>query len=217
VRVHGGSVSSRFDIPITDIQGDGPCTRAFTGGIERFQFCDKRFRRGKARLERFGEFNRVGDQYDGYEDFKKDLAESIDKVKAESTGQSLTSKQITAVELNVKLKPGQADDPEWREKVNLIHDGYSRVSKRRPYYRNPDKILIITRPVKDSLAVGTTKRSVVKFWIGAGVLGREGDKYVDYIYSPKQLENGGLKKETINIAGLDGKNFGEIRILEDAI
>ncbi len=162
-------------------------------------------------------FNRVGDQYDGYEDFKKDLAESIDKVKAESTGQSLTSKQITAVELNVKLKPGQADDPEWREKVNLIHDGYSRVSKRRPYYRNPDKILIITRPVKDSLAVGTTKRSVVKFWIGAGVLGREGDKYVDYIYSPKQLENGGLKKETINIAGLDGKNFGEIRILEDAI
>lgn len=159
-------------------------------------------------------FNRVGDQYDSYEDFKKDLTESIDRVKAESTNQPLTPEQVVAVELNVKLKPGQDSDPEWQEKVNLIHDGYSRVSKRRPYYRNPDKILIITRPVKDSLAVGTTKRSVVKFWIGAGVLGREGDGYVDYIFSPKQLGNGNLKKEAINIAGLDSKNFKEIRILE---
>jgi len=159
-------------------------------------------------------FNRVGDQYNSYEDFKKDLVESIDKIK---TGPRLPSWPIEAIELNVKLKPGQDNDPQWREKVNLIHDGYSRVSKRRPYYRNTDKILVITRPIKDSLAVGTTKRSVVKFWIGAGVLGREDDKYVDYIFSPKQLENSNLKKEAINIAGLDGKNFKEIRILERTI
>ena len=160
-------------------------------------------------------FDRVGDQYDSYEDFKRDLTESIDQVRVESMDKPLTPEQVVAVELNVKLKPGQDGDPQWREKVNLIHDGYSRVSKRRPYYRNPDKILIITRPVKDSLAVGTTKRSVVKFWIGAGVLGREGDKYVDYIFSPKQLENGNFKKEAINIAGLDGKNFEEIRIIQE--
>ncbi|MGE5425644.1 MAG: hypothetical protein ACM3PZ_01030 [Bacillota bacterium] len=159
-------------------------------------------------------FHRVGDQYDSYEDFKKDLAESIDKIKEDSISKPLTPEQFIAVELNVKLRPGQDSDSEWREKVNLIHEGYSRVSKRRPYYRNSDKILIITRPVKDSLAVGTTKRSVVKFWIGAGVLGREGDEYVDYIFSPKQLGNGNLKKEVISIAGLDGKNFKEIRILD---
>lgn len=162
-------------------------------------------------------FNRVGDQYDGYEDFKNDLAGSIDKVRAEYIGKPITSEQIVAVELNVKLKPGQDSDPKWQEKINLIHDGYSQVSKRRPYYRNPDKILIITRPVKDSLAVGTTKRSVVKFWIGAGVLGKNGDGYVDYVFSPKQLENGNLKKEAISIAGLDSKNFEEIRILEESI
>lgn len=162
-------------------------------------------------------FNRVGDQYGSYEDFKKDLSASIDKIKAESVDQPLTPEQIVAVELNVKLKPDQDNDPAWREKVNLIHDGYSRVSKRRPYYRNPDKILIITRPVKDSLAVGTTKRSVVKFWIGAGVLGQEDDKYVDYIFSPKQLRNSDLKKEAINIDGLDGKNFKEIRILKTPV
>ncbi len=159
--------------------------------------------------------NRVGDQYQSYGDFKRELEQSIIKVKEELQGKLpiLTPEQIALVDLNVKVKPDQAEDPQWRQKVFLIHEGYARVSKRRPYYRTPDKIFIITRPIKDSIAVGTTKTSVVKFWIGTGVLKKIGDTYIEYILSPKQLESNTFTKENINMKGLDSKNFRTIRIL----
>ncbi len=157
--------------------------------------------------------NRVGDQYESYDDFKKKLEESIDKVEKDLGGlPKLTDEQIGLVDLNVRLKPGQEDDPRWREKVFLIHEGYARVSKRRPYYRTNDKIFVITRPIKDSIAVGTTKTSVVKFWIGAGVLKKNGEGYMEYIYSPSQLESGKFIEKEINVSGLEGKNFNSIRI-----
>ena len=155
-------------------------------------------------------YNRVGDQYDSYDNFKKELEQIIDK----NNNTALTEEQISVINLNVKLYPGQAEAPNWREKVNEIHEAYCQVSKRRPYYRTPEKVLIITRPVKDSLAVGTTKRSVVKFWIGCGVLEKAGDSYVDYIFSPKQIEAGNFKEESIDIAGLEDKNFQTIKITE---
>ena len=158
--------------------------------------------------------NRVGDQYESYDEFKKELEVSIEKVKDELGGlPKLTSEQIGLVDLNVKLNPGQNDDPQWREKVFLIHEGYSKVSKRRPYYRTSDKIFIITRPIKDSIAVGTTKTSVAKFWVGAGALKKDGDSYKQYVLSPKQLESYSFTKEKINVDGLTSKNFKIIRIL----
>lgn len=157
--------------------------------------------------------NRVGDQYNSYEDFKKDLQQSIEKAKEELGGlPKLNPEQVSLVELNVKLKPGQADDPKWKEKVFLIHEGYARVSKRRPYYRTDDKIFVITRPLENSIAVGTTKTSVVKFWIGAGILKRVDDSFVEYIYSPNRLQAAKFTKEKISIKGLEGENFRTIRI-----
>ncbi len=158
--------------------------------------------------------NRVGDQYQSYDDFKKELKESIDKVEKDLGGlPKLTDEQTGLVDLNVKLKLGQEDDPKWREKVFLMHEGYARVSKRRPYYRTIDKIFVITRPIKDSIAVGTTKTSVVKFWIGAGALKKNGESYMEYIYSPSQLESGKFIEKEINVGGLEGKNFNSIRIV----
>lgn len=158
--------------------------------------------------------NRVGDQYESYDDFRKELEECIEKVKEGYGGlPKLTPEQMALAELNVKLKPGQDDDPKWKEKVFLIHDGYSRISKRRPYYRNPEKIMVVNTPIKDSLAVGTTKTSVVKFWVGAGALKRLDESYIEYIFSPKQLITNKFEVEPISIAGLKGKNFDRIRIL----
>lgn len=158
--------------------------------------------------------NRVGDQYKNYDVFKKELFKNMEKIKKELNGfPKLTPEQIRLVELNVKLKPKQDKDPEWREKVFLIHEGYSIVSKRRPYYRTSDKIFVITKPIKDSIAVGTTKGSVVKFWIGIGALKSNEEDYNMLILSPKQLEQNNFKKEKINISGLNGKNFKEIRII----
>ena len=158
--------------------------------------------------------NRVGDQYRSYKDFVIELEQSIVDAKKVLGGlPTLTPEQAGLVELNVRVKPGQIDDPKWKEKVFLIHEGYSRVSKRRPYYRTPDKIFVITRPLKDSIAVGTTKTSVVKFWVGAGVLKTQGDSFMPYVFSPKQLSVGSFRTEDIQVNGLTGKNYTSVRIL----
>jgi len=158
-------------------------------------------------------FNRVGDQYESYEDFKTELFQTIEKMQASPEPPVPTEAQAEQVALNVRLKPGQDSDPQWKEKVFLIHEAYSASSRRRPYYRVPGKIFLITRAAKNCLALGTTKRSVVKFWIGAGVLGREGDECVELIYSPNQLVNGKFKREKASLSGLEWKNFKEIRVI----
>jgi len=158
--------------------------------------------------------NRVGDQYDSYEDFKKELKISKESVEKELGGlPMLTEEQANLVDLNVKLTSEQANDPKWRERVFLIHEGYAKISKRRPYYRTPEKIFVITRPLKDSIAVGTTKTSVVKFWIGEGVLKKEESGFREYIFSPSQLESNKFEKVDIQIPGLDSDNFKTIRVV----
>lgn len=159
--------------------------------------------------------NRVVDQYENQEEFEKDLDESIKKVREELNGKMpiLTPQQIATIELNVKLKTDQATDPYWREKVFIIHEGYARISKRRPYYRNSDKIMIALTPIVNSLALGTTKTSVVKYWVGVGVLEKRGDSFIENILSLKQLESRKSEKEEISIEGLEGKNFKRIRII----
>lgn len=160
--------------------------------------------------------NRVADQYENQEEFEKDLEESIKKVKEELNGKMpiLTPQQKATIELNVKLKPDQANDPFWREKVFIIHEGYARISKRRPYYRTSDKIMIALTPIVNSLALGTTKTSVVKYWVGAGVLENRGDSFIENILSFKQLASRKIKEERISIEGLNGKNFKQIKILD---
>lgn len=159
--------------------------------------------------------NRVGEQYATYDDFNQDLEQSIAKIKNALGNKlpTLTPDQSATVELNVKLNPHQEDDLQWKERVFLTHEGYANISKRRPYYRTSDKIMIITRPIKDSIAVGTTKKSVIKFWIGAGVLEKLNDNYIENIFSPNQLASNKTSKADIFIKGLEGKNFKQIRIL----
>lgn len=159
--------------------------------------------------------NRVADQYNSFAEFKKELDSTIYKAEPEIKNNPLvlTAEQIAMIELNVKLAPEQNKDSKWREKVQIIHDAYAKSSKRRPYYRNPEKIMVINIPVKDSLAVGTTKTSVVKFWVGVGALKQTENDFIEYIFSPKQLTAMKFMQEKIKIVGLDLRNFQTIRIL----
>ncbi|MEI7765277.1 MAG: hypothetical protein WCI93_01690 [bacterium] len=149
------------------------------------------------------------------EEFEKDLADKVEKNKIELGGLPvLSDKEKRMVELNVKLNPGQDEDPLWREKTELIHRSYYAVDKRRPYNRAKDKILVFPTSVKDGkvIAVGTTKTSVAKFWVGIGVLKKNEDKYIEYILSPSQIEKSEFIPETILINNLLGKNFKKIKI-----
>ncbi len=156
-------------------------------------------------------FNPVGERYASKEEFLADLNKNIEELKKKGLPQ-LTPRQIEMIDFNIKLKPG--------EKVNhqenqLLHDAYMSVSKRRPAHKAPDKILICCTPFGDrtSIPLGTTKTSVVKFQTGAGVLKKTGDEYVEYIYSPSQLEHNKFIWENLEIKGLSNKNFNKIRII----
>jgi hypothetical protein len=159
--------------------------------------------------------NRVGDQYDSYEDFEKDLDEQI-KAKAASLDGGLPVLDDVAkatLDLNVRTTPEQEVDPQWREKVQLMHDGYAQVTGRRPYYRQPDKLNIMTTPFNGMLSVGTTKDSIMKFWIGAGILKPKDDSFRQIVMSPNQLKQADFEIENVDFAGLDGKNFKQVRVL----
>jgi len=161
-------------------------------------------------------FNRVGDQYDSETKFQEDLEIQIRRLEQRLDGglPALSATDRATLELNVRTTPEQRQDPKWREKVQLIHDGFTAVIGRRPYYRVPDKFNVITTPSDGKLSVGTTKNSIIPFWIGVGVLKRFDGFMKQTIYSPKQINDGKFDFEPINIVGLDGKNFKKIRITD---
>lgn len=159
-------------------------------------------------------YNRVADQYAEGE-FDKELEQNITKLRNDLPGglPAMDEVRRALVELNVKLTPGQDQDPQWREKVLLIHDAYALASKRRPYYRNENKVMVVNTPLKGAVAIGTTKSSVAKFWCGMGVLEKRGDNYVEKILSPKQLEVVNIEYNVTKIKGLMGKNFEKLCVL----
>ena len=101
------------------------------------------------------------------------------------------------ITLNVKTNKSQLADPKWKERVQLIHDSYAQSSKRRPYYRNEQKIMVVNTPLPCTIAVGTTKTSVVKFWVGIGVLEKRDKSFIERILSPKQISESTLEAQPI--------------------
>ncbi len=148
--------------------------------------------------------NRVADQYASLAQFEEELNDKLKDI----TISELSPSQLATLELNVKPLPGQT--PNWPE-IQRMHDAYMTVSKRRPYYRTPDKISAITKQSPNAIAVGTTKTSVVKFWIGVGALQKISQGFIETVLSPSAL-NKKYAWEPIGLAGLTGKNFHQIRI-----
>ena len=150
------------------------------------------------------------------EEFEEDLKDKIEMTRKEHGGLPiLDDKHRRMVELNVRLKPGQDTDPEWREKIELIHKAYMAVSKRRPYNRAKEKILVFCTKMANCVPVGVTKTSVAKFWVGIGALKKTEDGYQEYVLSPSQIESSNLRKEDISIKGLDSKNFKTLKLISN--
>ncbi len=147
------------------------------------------------------------------DEFEKDLKEKIALMETELGGlPTLDDRHRRMVELNVKLKLDQDKDPLWREKVELIHQAYYTVPKRRAYNRAKEKIIVFCMKMENCIPIGTTKTSVAKFWPGAGALKKIDDSFLECVLSPNQLETLQFTKEDISIDGLIGKNFKTIRI-----
>lgn len=154
-------------------------------------------------------FNNPNDYYKELETAKKELFKKNGNKLPE-----LTDAMKAATELNVKLKPGQDDDPEWREKVELEHQAIFVTPTLRSYTDDPHIVWTCPTYYADSVVTGSTKRSYAKFWAGVGVLTPHGDTFAELVLTPKQLETADFMWTKMSIPGLEGKNFKTIRILK---
>jgi hypothetical protein len=158
----------------------------------------------------------VGSQFASKDTFEKSLQKNIKEVSAALPNglPILSDKQSAMVELNAKPTPEQLSDPKWKEKIHLIHDGYLITKREAGYHFRKEKILAFSQPLPSgtAVAVGTTKDSIMKFWIGAGVLRKKEESYRQVIHSPSQLERLQFSSENVSLEGLEGKNFGKIRL-----
>ena len=155
---------------------------------------------------------RVGGLFESPKVFYELLEKSIEELSKKNP--IFTEYDLQMTELNVRPTDEQLKDPKWREKVRLIHDAYMIVKRSVGYYPKPDKILVFSQQLPSGrfLAVGTTKTSIAKFWVGIGALKKTVDGYQEYVLSPSQIEKTKFFQENISIEGLSGKNFNRINI-----
>lgn len=146
--------------------------------------------------------------------FEKSLQEYVKKLSL--TKPTFTDESLHVVELNARPTKMQLKDPRWKEKIRLVHDAYIAMKRDLGYYFQPSKIPVFNQPLPSGmfLAVGTTKTSIAKFWVGVGALKKTKDGYIEYVLSPKQMESKKITKENISVPSLDFKNFHSIRIFD---
>lgn len=147
------------------------------------------------------------------DEFERDLKEKISEMENNLGGLPVLNDHVRRmVELNVRLKPGQDKDPLWREKVELVHQAYYTIPKRRAYNNTREKIKVFCIRMDNCIPIGTTKTSVAKFWPGVGALKKQGDSFQEFVLSPSQAKEYKFAIEPISIEGLTGKNFNKIKI-----
>ena len=155
----------------------------------------------------------VSSAFASRDEFEAKLAESLAKTPMPT---HVDEKDIATIELNVRLAEGQADDPLWREKAAQLESAYLAIKGGTGYHKGrEDKILVFTQPLPSgsTISLGTTKSSIVKFWVGVGALKADGDSYKMLVLSPKQLADANYVFEDVNI-GLDSKNFKKVRVIK---
>jgi len=129
----------------------------------------------------------------------------------------LDESTIAMVDLNYCPIPGENHNDYWREEIMCIHDAHSDMEERLSYRNESGKILAMPQHYSGAdsrLFVGSTKDSYIKYWMGVGALKPKGDSFTATVLSPKQLNRVSLSMQNIAIAGLSGKNFSKIRVLE---
>ncbi len=160
----------------------------------------------------------VGSLFKSREEYENSLEQNIKKLSSELPGglPKLTEAELATTSLNVKATPEQLADPQWREKVELVHSAYTATKASTGYSTISNKIRVFTQPFTSGtcIAVGTTKDSVAKFWVSVGVLQPRDNEFRQIILSPKQLERAVFHWEPLALSGLEGRNFSKIRILE---
>ena len=160
----------------------------------------------------------VGGQFSSEEAFNESLKRNLEKLTAETPSglPELSEAQRAMVGLNAKPTEEQLRDPKWQEKVFHLHNAYMSTKAEPGYHKGrPEKIMAFTQPLPSgtTISVGTTKSSIMKFWIGVGALEKSGDSFRQLVLSPSQLEKINFSLQNVNIKHLPKKNFDNIRVI----
>jgi len=153
-------------------------------------------------------YKRQIDKYADMAEYDKEIDETKAATLAKNGGKfpELDEAQRAATELNVRLKPGQDDDPQWREKVEWEHQALFETPTLLPYLE--DETMIPTCPTfyEGLVVTGSTKYSLAKFWAGVGALRPNGGDFEDLVLTPKQLEGADFDWEDVDL-GIGGGEF----------
>jgi hypothetical protein len=158
-------------------------------------------------------------QYESREIFEAGLAVEIEKLSKVRVAdpKPLADEARRSIEMNVKPSPDQDQDPMWREKVDLMHYAYYNLQEQqnrvRPSYTTANITAFTTFFEPNVIPIGTTKTSIVKFWVGVGALQKRGDSFIETILSLSQINRAHATWEPAKVEGLRGKNFTKIRII----
>ena len=158
----------------------------------------------------------VSSQFKSENDFWQSIEKNLATINVDGLP-VLTDGQRAMVELNVRPTDEQLRDDKWQEKVYQLHNAYMMTKGEPGYHKErPDKILVFTQPLPSgtTISVGTTKNSIMKFWIGIGVLKPKSESFEMTVLSPNQLSETSFDFEDISLDGLSGKNFKKIRIIK---
>jgi len=154
---------------------------------------------------------------------RKDYEDSLERAIKEMSDSLpgglpiLSEAEAASVELNTHATPEQLADPKWREKVELLHSSYYVARDGTGYYApETHKIIAFTQPFAPGkpLAVGSTKDTVAKYWVGVGVLKPKDGSFRQIVLSPSQLKYAQFEWQPLELSGLNGKNFSKIRVIE---
>jgi hypothetical protein len=159
------------------------------------------------------QYRRHRDMFDDESKYDDELAIEIDKYFKKNGLPVLGDGMKARTELNVRLKPGQDTDPQWREKVELQHQSLFKTPTLGTYLNYPDMVWTCPTYYEDSIVTGSTKRSIAKFWAGVGTLEKNGCGFAELVLTPKQLAAADFSWQDIHLDGLTGKNFSKIRVL----
>lgn len=160
--------------------------------------------------------NTVGSRFESQEAFKASVFKNLKEIESQQQKKlpELTQQIEAMIELNARPTEEQLADPNWKKKIWNLHNAYSITKAEPGYHKNrPEKILAFTSSLPMAIGVGTTNKAVMKFWVGSGVLRKDGDDFDQDILSPKQLETVKYEWEGIDL-GIPGKNFSRIRIAD---
>jgi len=151
-----------------------------------------------------------GKESEFQKEFKVNYKKIIDQDKISRL--VLSEQQANIIKMNVKSERDLTVDD--LHKSQLIFEAFLLSSKRRPYYRTPEKIFLDSFPIKNTLPIGVTRASTVRFWVGVGVLRKYKDSFIEDILSVNQLQQTNLSNYKVTIDGLNGHNFKSINLIQ---